>query len=399
MTHPLLNRDRAAAVMDGHDLVALIAATFQNVYYASGFWSFGQSLSRATQVYAVLPRGALDRPAVVHGIGEADMAAQFPTVGTLHAFGTFFIEPGALGGADGDPADERLRRYVVESTPLPRAEEALTAALQAVGVGRGRVGIDDGVPPEVLSHLQRQCPDLVFVPAGRAWRTIRAVKTAEEVRRLERAARIVEDAVTAALAAVRDGMTEREMAQVFDAAVVEGGGYPLFTVIAFGAHSAYPNAAPGDRRLRRGDLIRFDVGCRYEGYCSDIARTAVFGEPSPAQTKAYRAILAGEDAALAAVRPGASAADVFAAAVERTRASGLPHYRRHHVGHGVGLEIYDDPLLAADASARLEAGMVLEVETPYYELGFGGVQVEDTALVTESGVRLLTRGDRGLRRV
>ena len=399
MTHPLLNHARAALVMDGDDLVALIAATFQNVYYASGFWSFGQALSRTTQVYAVLPRGALDRPAVVHGMGEADMAAQFPTVGTLHTFGTFFIEPGDAEASGGDPADERLRRYVVEGAPLPSPEEALAAALEAAGVRRGRVGIDDGMPPEVLRHVQRRFPDLAVVPAGRAWRTIRAVKTAEEVRRLERAALIVEDAVDAALAAVREGMTEREMAQVFDAAVVEGGGTPLFTVIAFGAHGAHPNAVPGDRPLRGGDLIRFDVGCRWQGYCSDIARTAVFGEPSGAQAGGYQAILQGEEAALAAIRPGAAAADVFAAAVERTRASGLPHYRRHHVGHGVGLEIYDEPLLAPGVGAQLEPGMVLEVETPYYELGFGGLQVEDTVLVTASGARLLTRGDRALRRV
>ncbi|MDR7420576.1 MAG: Xaa-Pro peptidase family protein [Armatimonadota bacterium] len=398
MTPAMLHRDRAAAAMAAEDLAALVATTYQNVYYASGFRSFGQPILRTTQVYAVVARDGLDRPAVAHPIGEADMAAQFPVQGTLHPFGTFYIEPGRLG--TDDPEDARLRRYGVEATPLPSAEEALVAALSAAGVRHGRVGIDEiGIAPDVLHRVRARCADLELLPAARLWRRIRAVKTDAEVARLERATHIVEDATEAALAAASEGITEAEMAHVFDTAVVRGGGHPLFTVIAFGAHAACPNAVPGARRLRRGDLIRFDVGCTYEGYCSDIARTAVLGAPSARQADAYRAILAGQDAALAVIRPGVSAAEVFDAAVEGVRRAGLPRYRRQHVGHGVGLEIYDDPLLGPGDATLLEPGMVLEVETPYYELGFGGLQVEDTVVVTEAGCCVLTRSSRDMRRV
>ncbi len=99
---------------------------------------------------------------------------------------------------------------------------------------------------------------------------------------------------------------------------------------------------------------------------------------------------------LEVLRPGVTAREVFEAAVRATREAGIPGYRRHHVGHGVGLDTYDPPLLDATTETVLEPGMVLEIETPYYELGFGGVQVEDTVLVTDAGCRLLTRTPREL---
>lgn len=399
MSGPLLHAARAEALMAAQGLDALVATTYQNVYYASGFWSFTQPLLRTTQVYAVVPRGAPERVAVAFPVGEADMAAEVPPhAATLIPFGVFYVERGD-GPVAGD-GDARLLRLGIETPPERTAAEALVAALAAAGVTAGRVGIDEvGIAADVLDRVRARLSGVSFVPAARTWRAVRAVKTPEEIARLHRAARIVERAIDAALRAAHAGMTERALARVFDEAVLAGGGQPLFAVIAFGAHAAYPNARPGERRLQAGDLIRFDVGCVYQGYCADLARTAVFGAPSPRQAAVYRALLAGLDAALATVRPGVRAQAVFEAAVAQARRAGLPHYRRHHVGHGVGLEIYDDPLLGPGQVTPLEAGMVLEVETPYYELGFGGLQVEDTVLVTDDGCRLLTESDRSLRQV
>jgi Xaa-Pro aminopeptidase len=185
-------------------------------------------------------------------------------------------------------------------------------------------------------------------------------------------------------------MTEAEMTLVMDSETLRLGCDPVFSVVAFGERSALPNAVPGGRRLRSGDIIRFDIGCRSEGYYSDIARTAIFGKPSEKQNRYYSAILQGEEAAINDVRAGVPANQVFATAVEATRKGGIPHYKRHHVGHGIGLDLYDAPILNEATATPLEAGMVLEVETPYYEVGFGGLQVEDTILVTDGGYRRLT---------
>jgi Xaa-Pro aminopeptidase len=133
-----------------------------------------------------------------------------------------------------------------------------------------------------------------------------------------------------------------------------------------------------------------------EGYTSDIARNFALEEPSARTRSLYDAVLHGEDVAIAALRPGVVAAEVFEAGVRAIRQAGIPEYNRHHIGHAVGLEVYDTPTLMPEDRTPIELGMVFEVETPYYELGFGGLQPEDTVLVTEQGGELLTTLSRQL---
>ncbi len=151
-----------------------------------------------------------------------------------------------------------------------------------------------------------------------------------------------------------------------------------------------------DAVLRRGEVIRFDVGCMLDGYYSDIARNYSLGQPSAGERalRYYEAILAAEQAAVDAMRPGVPASAVFQAGVAAAREAGIPHYQRTHIGHGIGLEMYDIPLLGPNDHTPLEAGMVFEVETPYYELGFPGLQVEDTVVLREGGAEILAGLDR-----
>jgi Xaa-Pro aminopeptidase len=166
--------------------------------------------------------------------------------------------------------------------------------------------------------------------------------------------------------------------------------------VTIGERAALADVYPTDRALRPGDLVRFDLGCLVGPYRSDISRTAVTGKPTEKQARYYAAILAGERAAIAAMKPGVPVSQLFDVAVRVTRESGLPHYQRHHVGHGIGLEPYDPPTINAATNTALEPGMVFCVETPYYEHGWGGVQVEDAIEVTPGGSRTLTRSSQDL---
>ena len=143
-------------------------------------------------------------------------------------------------------------------------------------------------------------------------------------------------------------------------------------------------------------MIRFDYGCDYQGYTSDLSRTVCVGTPDEKTVRLYDAIRAGTEAAIAAARPGVRACELFQIAVETTRSNGIPHYRRHHVGHCLGLEVYDDPSITPDNQTVLQADMALNIETPYYELGWGGVQVEDTVAITENGAVRLDVSDNHL---
>lgn len=395
MSSPVLNRDRAERVLSDAGVDVVVASTFENVFYFAGYESFVQRVTPATQVYAVVSADALDEATLVAPLADLDMQAQFPAaLGSIRPYGGRMVVEHR-----GEELDEEAARYAPLAVLEPAADPTTTLldVLEALPP-KARIALDE----RGLSAATRAAVDATVggrIVAGAALLDqIRMVKTAEEIRRLEAAALTIESSYEAAIDAAVEGVSEAELASVFDRNTIERGSRPHFTVLAFGKRGALPNAVPTSwRLLRHGDTIRFDIGCRTELYSSDIARTAVFGAPSDKVVRYYEAILAGEQAMIDAMRPGVTARELFAAAVEATREAGIPHYRRHHVGHGIGLDTYDPPLLDATTETPLEPGMVFEVETPYYELGFAGLQVEDTVLVTGDGCRLLTHSSRDLR--
>ena len=173
--------------------------------------------------------------------------------------------------------------------------------------------------------------------------------------------------------------------------MIAHGAHPLFTQIAFGPRGGQGYVMQRDAKLHVGEVIRFDVGCLLDGYTTDIARNFSIGEPDERCVRYFDATVAGIDAACQAMRPGATAADVFQATVAAVRANGIPQFSRTHVGHGIGLEVYDIPLLSPSDTTPIEPGMVFQVETPYYELGWAGIQPEDTVIATDSGGKNLAK--------
>jgi len=393
----LLNLARAGQILDEEHVDVVVATTHPNVYYLSGFRSFSQRFLPSTQVYAISAADALSQPTVVAPMADADMFAQFPLPhATMMFYGRFFVDP----PSNGNYLSEEMRRFeaVALQEPGGTALDMLISELDKLPRST-RIALDErGIASAAHDSLRERYNGRI-VPGNALIERIRMVKTPEEIRRLTRAVDAIEAAYEVALSAAREGMTEEAMARIFDTHTIELGCSPTFTVIAFGERSALPNAVPGNRELHSGDIIRFDIGCQAAGYYSDIARTAIFGTPTERQQAYYGAILAGESRGLEALRAGVPAKAVFEAAILGTQQEGIPHYRRHHVGHGIGLDVYDPPTMNDASQVLLEPGMVLEVETPYYEIGFGGLQVEDTVVVTETGYRMLTRTPRELQMI
>jgi len=170
--------------------------------------------------------------------------------------------------------------------------------------------------------------------------------------------------------------------------------------IAFGRRTAFVDIAlPTDYKLKRGDIIRFDGGCRYRGYPCDMARSAVLGQPSAKLKKYWNAIFEGEQLAIDMAKPGVKASVIFNSVVDKVRRSGIQHYNRHHTGHGWGIEGYDPPLIGPKNNTPLEEGMVLCFETPYYEVGWGGILHEDIVVINRKEPRHLTKFEGELRTI
>ncbi len=220
---------------------------------------------------------------------------------------------------------------------------------------------------------------------------LRRVKDAEEVARIRRALALAEEAFARLLPRIAPGRSERELAVELEFTMRElGADGPAFElIVASGPNASLPHARPGGRRLERGDLLLLDFGAVWEGYRSDTTRTVVVGPAGPRQREVYEVVLAAQEAALRAVRPGATGGEVDRAARAVMEEAGYGERFLHGTGHGVGLEIHEAPRLSPGREDRLEAGMVVTVEPGIYLPGWGGVRLEDLVLVTEEGGRVL----------
>ena len=230
----------------------------------------------------------------------------------------------------------------------------------------------------------------------------RMLKDAAEIVMLRQAAARLEPVVAAAVAAVRQGAVERQIAGVIEASLREAGfDRPAFdTIVASGPNSALPHYRAGNRVLTRGDLVVLDFGGVLGGYCSDLTRTVAVGPPEPEALRVHTAVLEAQQAAIAAVRPGIEASSIDSAARDVLEGHGLGEAFGHGTGHGLGLDVHELPRIArprADISpVTLAPGMVFTIEPGAYRAGWGGVRIEDDVLVTETGCDVLTTSRRDL---
>jgi Xaa-Pro aminopeptidase len=158
-----------------------------------------------------------------------------------------------------------------------------------------------------------------------------------------------------------------------------------------------PHFTPSNRKLSRGDFVLLDFGAAFEGYNADTTRMAVIGEPSAKQREIHDVVLRAHDAAIAAVRAGITTGDVDRAARRVIDEAGYGAQFFHRVGHGLGLDVHEDPSLDPGSKTVLETGMVFTIEPGIYVEGFGGVRIEDDVVVEDNGCRVLTQADRTLK--
>jgi Xaa-Pro aminopeptidase len=244
--------------------------------------------------------------------------------------------------------------------------------------------------------LDMDRPSAVLVPTERIIERGRLVKDEAEVTTLRTAARLLSQVARGVPPFVRVGRSEQEVAWDIDASLRRAGfERPAFeTIVASGPNSARPHARPGRRRLQRDEPVVLDFGGVYDGYCVDLTRTVFMGGADVALRRMFDAVAEARQAALAAVRPGAMPPDVDAAARRVLEQHGLGEAFGHGTGHGLGLEVHEEPRIgkpvAGLADAPLAAGTVFTIEPGAYVEGIGGVRIEDDVLVVEGGCELLT---------
>jgi Xaa-Pro aminopeptidase len=231
-----------------------------------------------------------------------------------------------------------------------------------------------------------------LVPLAGAIEAARMLKSRAEIELIRRSVETNSAAFERAIRRVRPGVSERDLAAELDYQMrLLGAEGPAFdTIVAAGPRSALPHAHPTANTLRHNQLLLIDVGASQEGYASDMSRMAFLGRPGLKVRRLYRAVLEAQLAAIAAVQPGVRAEQIDRAARRVLRAGKLEKAMVHAAGHGLGLEIHEAPRLGNGEKTPLAEGMVITIEPGIYLEGFGGIRIEDTVVVTQSGSSVLT---------
>jgi Xaa-Pro dipeptidase len=394
----LVNSTRLQQKMIDEGLDAIVATSLENVFYFTGFRSVSLSMfPHEGQCYVIVTHDRPAEPYIVSPILEADQILDgFDNVRGVTVFGTFYREgpePDVILSDEEQRLQQMANLGQAHSSPL----DALIDALHSLGLADKKIGIDEiGFRSGFFEQITEKLPAATFQKASALLRWVRRVKTEEEINRIRASAHVTENAIVAAAGIARAGITEYEMAREFERSIVSQGGIPMFTLIRFGRNAVAGQVQPNRTPLQPGDVIWFDVGCVYQGYWSDLARNFSLGEPSSRAQQFYRAMFEGEQHAIQSIRAGMSGGDAFDLTLNATRKAGAPLYRRHHLGHGIGLEVYEQPLIAPGAHDLIEENSVVNIETPYYEYGLGALHVEDPFVVRTSGNELLTTLGRDL---
>ncbi len=339
-------RARALAALAEQDLAALLVTNPLHLRYLTGFTGEGMLLLAETPVVCTDPRFAIE-------------------------------------------AREEAVGCEVVSTDLGHLQSLIAAAQQT---GLVRFGFEpEGLTWGQHGRLAQALGQEALVPVPGLLEKMRLRKDVDEVALIARAAALADQALAGLLPLV-PGSTEKQVSWQFTQGVLEAGadGVSFPPIIAAGPHSALPHANLTDRPLQERDVVVIDVGARVEGYCSDVTRTVVVGEPPAEYAERYAAVAQAQAAAITALAVGTAAAEVDRAAREVLEAAGLSEYFSHGLGHGVGLEVHEGPTLGRRSTATLEVGNVVTVEPGVYLESWGGIRVEDLFVIEESGPRRLT---------
>ena len=405
----LFNQARAITYMVRCDLDALVATSPVNIRYFTDYVSNFDPVmkeymlspggpSRLMQAYAVYPREG--KPALVVDPLFAVNATQI-WVEDLYVFGG--VPPGRRESADLPDSLGKIPALLEKASESATATDALHSIIRDRGLANSRIGLEfEALPKDYLLTIRERLSGADVRDCTNLIRLIRMVKSPEELARMTRAASIAEEVAMPILSQARPGTSMRDLSQQYRAGVAEGGAdFEHFIYSIRGLGLAQRET---DYILTADDSLQCDFGCIYEGYYSDTGVTLAMSKAPPELLARYTDVRAAVDAAVGAIKPGVRACAVYAALDAALAGAGLS---AEGSGHGLGIEIRDYPIVAADNGQRivddcvdessdipLEEGMVLNIEIAYHVATVGTVFIEQTFVVTADSCRLLIDQDR-----
>lgn len=261
-----------------------------------------------------------------------------------------------------------------------------------------KLGFEEDVVSFSTYSLYKSKVSCDFLPMEGMVEEIRIIKDQSELEIIRKAAEIADKAFDNIIRFIKPGMTEREIGLELEIYMKKLGATDLSfpSIVASGVRSSLPHGVATDKVVNNGEFLTLDYGCVYKGYCSDMTRTLVIGEPSDKMVEIYNVVLKAQQRALKAFKPGTLAIDVDKVARDYIKDKGYGNYFGHSLGHGVGRQIHEAPRVGYGNTKELQIGMVVTDEPGIYIPGFGGVRIEDLLVIKEDGIEILSKSPKDL---
>ena len=271
-------------------------------------------------------------------------------------------------------------------------DELATVAKIAKDMGLSRIGFEDEISVSYYHRMQGAFEGLELIPQTQFVEVLRMIKDETEIATIRKACSISDQAFHDALEFIKPGKTEIEIANFLDFRMRELGaaGLSFDTILASGINSSKPHAHPMHKPVELGEAITMDFGCLYEHYVSDMTRTIYLGHVSDEQAEIYNTVLKANQALIDQAKAGLGFRDFDKIPRDIIVEAGYGEYFTHGIGHGIGLDIHEEPYFSQTSTEVIKSGMVLTDEPGIYIEGKYGVRIEDDILITDTGCELLT---------
>lgn len=259
--------------------------------------------------------------------------------------------------------------------------------------GSERVGFESmDVPYGVAEKLKELLPKVKFISLRDSIEDIRSIKDEREISLIKKSVALSKRVLDKAIGLLRPGVTEKHLAGVIESEFIKAGAHAGFSpIVACNKNSSMPHARPGSTRISRNSFTMIDIGCNLDGYNSDITRTVSIGKRNRRFEKIFGIVQNAQEEAIRLIRPGKKISDIDNLARSIIIKEGYGKCFGHALGHGVGLDVHENPSVSRSNANLLRPGMVFTIEPAIYIPGFGGVRAEDMVLVTNDGHEILTR--------
>ena len=361
-----------------------IATTKENIQYLSGFSPVCKILRPYTSdVFVVVNKNMPEMIHIVHSKGEIDQVLDsYSTIGIVNTYGDFYREN--INDYQKSAEDIELEKYSNAENNYKSAFDALSNILAQLNTHKILID-EEGLTHSKYTNLIDKLNLYEVKDGSYCMKKVRSIKTDYEIEMLQKSANILEQAILD-VSELKLPVNEENIVRIFNTSVAKNGGISNLPMIKVGESSVGGQRKPNNSNIfDENNFVWFDCDISYKGYWSDVARILVYNKEYYINKEYYDILLEAQKKAIAFVKPGMKAKEVYNFIMNYVKDNGIPHYKRQHVGHGIGLEPYELPVLSPDNDEIIHENMVLCIETPYYEYGIGAVHVEDLVLIRNDG--------------